>query len=82
MSLEELQAEPRVRAVREAIGDGWIVGGTVRDALLDRPLRDLDLAVPGDPAAAARAVGRALGGPWGHVAWTRRTRLVSPHVTS
>lgn len=63
MSLDELQAEPRVRAVREAIGDAWIVGGTVRDALLDRPLRDLDLAVPGDPEAAARAIGRALGGP-------------------
>jgi poly(A) polymerase len=63
VSLEELQAEPRVHAVREAIGDGWIVGGTVRDALLDRPLRDLDLAVPGDPEAAARALGRALGGP-------------------
>jgi tRNA nucleotidyltransferase/poly(A) polymerase len=63
VSLEELQAEPRVRAVREAIGDAWIVGGTVRDALLDRPLRDLDLAVPGDPEEAARAVGRALGGP-------------------
>jgi putative nucleotidyltransferase with HDIG domain len=63
VSLDELNGEPRVRAVREALDDGWIVGGTVRDALLDRPLRDLDLAVAGDPEQAARAISRALGGP-------------------
>jgi tRNA nucleotidyltransferase/poly(A) polymerase len=64
VSLAELQNEPRVAAVREALaGEGWIVGGTVRDALLDRPLRDLDLAVPGDPEQAARKVARALRGP-------------------
>jgi poly(A) polymerase len=43
--------------------DSWIVGGTVRDALLGRPLRDLDLAVAGDPSRAARAISAALGGP-------------------
>lgn len=39
------------------------MGGTVRDALLGRPLRDLDLAVAGDPGAAARALSKALGAP-------------------
>jgi tRNA nucleotidyltransferase/poly(A) polymerase len=63
VSLPELHDEPRVRAVRGAVDNAWIVGGTVRDALLDRPLRDLDLVVPGDPAQAARAIGGALGAP-------------------
>jgi poly(A) polymerase len=55
-----------VRAVRGALADGppaWLVGGVVRDALLGRPLRDVDVAVAGDPAAAARAVASAVGGP-------------------
>ena len=62
---ELLQAEP-VRAVRSALEEGdpaWLVGGAVRDALLGRPLRDLDLAVAGQPEAAARTVAAALGGP-------------------
>jgi poly(A) polymerase len=61
VSLEELHSEPRVVAAREAVGDrAWIVGGTIRDALLDRPLRDLDLAVAGDPAPVAKAIAKRL----------------------
>jgi poly(A) polymerase len=62
VSLEALQSDAHVIAVREAIGDAsaWIVGGTVRDAILDRPLTDLDLAVPEDPARAAKAIAKAL----------------------
>jgi poly(A) polymerase len=41
----------------------WVVGGTVRDELLDRPTTDIDLAVAGDPEPAARAVAKAVGGP-------------------
>ena len=54
-----------VAVVREAGGDAgvWIVGGAVRDALLDRPVIDLDLAVSGDERALAQAVARASGGP-------------------
>jgi poly(A) polymerase len=67
MTLEQrLRDEAPVRAVREALatdGGSWIVGGTVRDALLGRTIRDVDLAVAGEPASAARAVARALGGP-------------------
>jgi tRNA nucleotidyltransferase/poly(A) polymerase len=64
VSLAELHAQPSVRAAREALAptDAWIVGGTVRDALLERPLTDLDIAVAGDPEQAARNVARALGG--------------------
>jgi putative nucleotidyltransferase with HDIG domain len=41
----------------------WLVGGALRDRLLGRPVLDLDLAVDGDPAAAAKALARAAGGP-------------------
>jgi poly(A) polymerase len=40
----------------------WLVGGAVRDGLLGRPTADFDVAVAGDPQAAARAVARAAGG--------------------
>jgi putative nucleotidyltransferase with HDIG domain len=39
----------------------WIVGGAVRDAALGREVADLDLAVAGDPGAAAKAVAAELG---------------------
>jgi poly(A) polymerase len=41
----------------------WVVGGTVRDELLGRPVTDLDLAVEGDPERTARAVADEVGGP-------------------
>ena len=55
-----------VHAVRlRARGRGppaWIVGGSIRDALLGRPVIDVDVAVAGDAEAAARSVGDAIGG--------------------
>ncbi len=43
-------------------GDAWVVGGSVRDALLGRPAgADLDIAVAGDAQAAAAALCRAHG---------------------
>ncbi|NLT06730.1 MAG: HDIG domain-containing protein [Solirubrobacterales bacterium] len=47
----------------EAGIEAWLVGGVVRDALLGRPLTDVDLAVAGDVEQAARVAARALGGP-------------------
>ncbi len=41
----------------------WIVGGALRDALLEHPVADVDLAVRGDPAPVARKVADALGAP-------------------
>ncbi|MHB1355167.1 MAG: tRNA nucleotidyltransferase/poly(A) polymerase family protein [Anaerolineae bacterium] len=40
----------------------WIVGGTVRDALLGRPSDDLDLAVSRGALAMGRSLAAALGG--------------------
>jgi poly(A) polymerase len=64
--LERALAEsPAIRAARDALAPAegvWIVGGAVRDALLGREVTDVDLAIDGDPADAARAVGRAADG--------------------
>jgi poly(A) polymerase len=62
---ERLAAAPLVGLARQALAgdpEAWIAGGAVRDAALDREVTDLDLAVAGDPAAAARAIARAGGG--------------------
>ena len=40
----------------------WLVGGFVRDRLLDRPTHDLDVIVPDDGIRLARAVANAFGG--------------------
>ncbi len=40
----------------------YLVGGTVRDAVLGRPLHDIDLATPGDGVHIARRLADALGG--------------------
>jgi len=48
----------------ELLGDdeGYLVGGSLRDALLDRPLADLDLAVADDAPSFARALADRLSG--------------------
>jgi putative nucleotidyltransferase with HDIG domain len=61
---DRLSDAPLVAAVRRALGEGegiWIVGGAVRDAMLEREVVDLDLAVSGEPGAAARAIATELG---------------------
>jgi tRNA nucleotidyltransferase/poly(A) polymerase len=56
-----------VRVVRDAAADtagsAWVVGGAVRDAVLGRPITDVDLVTEGEPQALARAVAAAAGGP-------------------
>ncbi len=65
--LERLRGAAPIEAARRALasvdGEAYVVGGTVRDALLERPLQDVDLVVGGPVEGAARAVARALGGP-------------------
>ena len=55
-----LESEPAVVATRAALADSaddaWVVGGTVRDLVLGRPIVDVDLAVEGDPEQAARCL--------------------------
>jgi poly(A) polymerase len=42
-------------------GRGWVVGGGLRDALLGRPVDDVDIAFPGDAREPARDLARAHG---------------------
>jgi poly(A) polymerase len=53
-----LDAARRALAGREA----WLVGGAVRDRLLGRPVDDVDVALDGNPRAAARAIAKDTGG--------------------
>jgi putative nucleotidyltransferase with HDIG domain len=50
----------RLRVLAEG-REAYVVGGTVRDVLLGRETRDVDLAVGGDALAWARSVADALG---------------------
>ncbi len=54
-----------LRAVAAPLGPlgsgAWLVGGGLRDALLARPVTDVDVAVEGDGRAAARALAAAHG---------------------
>jgi tRNA nucleotidyltransferase (CCA-adding enzyme) len=58
--LERLREVPGATELFDALEDVpgvWIVGGAVRDALLGRDPRDLDLVVEGDAAEVARRLG-------------------------
>ena len=50
-----------VAPLRSLDGGAWAVGGGVRDALLGRPVADMDVAVAGDAGAAAAALCRVHG---------------------
>jgi tRNA nucleotidyltransferase/poly(A) polymerase len=53
------------RAALASLGPGeagWLVGGCLRDELLGRRVRDIDIAVDGDPEALARSLADRLGG--------------------
>jgi poly(A) polymerase len=45
------------------VSRSWIVGGALRDELLGREVTDSDIAVEGDPGAAARDLAAQIGGP-------------------
>jgi tRNA nucleotidyltransferase (CCA-adding enzyme) len=66
---EAIEARPDLKRVFEALTDVgepyqgvYLVGGAVRDILLDRPGFDVDIAVEGDGIALAHALAEALGG--------------------
>lgn len=64
---EALSGAPSIAAARTALEERsspvWLVGGAIRDALLDREVADADLAVePGGEEQAARAIARVAGG--------------------
>ncbi|MDQ3588168.1 MAG: HD domain-containing protein [Actinomycetota bacterium] len=66
-AIERLAGAEPVSTVRKVLAregvEAWLVGGTIRDALLGRPLHDLDLALDGDAAGAAGALADAVRGP-------------------
>jgi poly(A) polymerase len=45
------------------VSRSWIVGGALRDELLGREVTDIDIAVEGDPEAAARELAKEVRGP-------------------
>ena len=51
-----------VQAVGESFEGVYLVGGAVRDLLMDEPSFDVDIAVEGDGIAFGRALAAALGG--------------------
>ncbi len=58
-----LDLPPLIDEIRRCLPDAsglWLVGGAVRDALLNRRLHDFDFAVAGDGLAAARTVADRL----------------------
>jgi tRNA nucleotidyltransferase (CCA-adding enzyme) len=63
--LERLQLAPGAEIVLGAVGDEpgvHVVGGAVRDVLLDRSPHELDVVVEGDAVEVARRAARRLGG--------------------
>jgi poly(A) polymerase len=65
---DHLARQPPLLAARAGLAtrqSAWIVGGALRDAMLDaEPSSDVDLVVPdGDAASAARAIAKAAGRP-------------------
>jgi putative nucleotidyltransferase with HDIG domain len=64
--LGALDRAPSIAAARTALeeqGQAWIVGGAIRDALLNEAVSDADLAVErGQEEGAARAIARVAGG--------------------
>lgn len=58
--LERLRADPAAAEIVDAlrgVPGAWVVGGAVRDVLLGRAPRELDVVVEGDAAAAVAALG-------------------------
>jgi poly(A) polymerase len=53
-----------LKIARDAVGgrEPWVVGGTVRDLLMEKPIVDLDLVVAEDAKAAARELAGAVDG--------------------
>ena len=59
-----LERWPALRLAADALAgrEALLVGGTVRDLLLERPIDDVDLLVADDPGGAAKALAAADGG--------------------
>jgi tRNA nucleotidyltransferase/poly(A) polymerase len=58
----------------EGSREAYFVGGCVRDLLRGEPIKDLDLAIMGDPLSAGRRIAKRLDG---HVFWLREDEQVA-----
>jgi tRNA nucleotidyltransferase/poly(A) polymerase len=58
------QAEAVIAFIGAQGRPAWLVGGYVRDRLLDRPTHDLDVIVPHGGVRLARAIANAFGGAY------------------
>jgi poly(A) polymerase len=60
-AVARIERAAAVRNARSALSGepAWLVGGTVRDGFLGRPVDEADIVVAGDPARAARALSTA-----------------------
>ncbi|PLX92493.1 MAG: hypothetical protein C0621_09545 [Desulfuromonas sp.] len=57
----------------------YLVGGAVRDTLVQRPIHDLDLVTPDDPTPLARTLARHMGAKWFMLDQKRRqSRVLLP----
>ncbi len=61
MSLSAPDRLSEIRA-RAPVEGAWLVGGSVRDLLLKRPVLDIDLVVDADPGRVAQTLARSVGG--------------------
>jgi tRNA nucleotidyltransferase (CCA-adding enzyme) len=59
-ALPGLPAGPALLAAADRFPGLWLVGGAVRDLALGREVRDLDVAVEGDPEPVAAALGELV----------------------
>ncbi len=73
--LTAVDLDARVLAATLAV-PAWLVGGVVRDALLGRATRDVDVVVEGDAPAAARAGPVPAGRP--HASATTSISTLAP----
>lgn len=53
-----------IRQILSSDQEVYVVGGAVRDAYLHLPLRDIDLAVPGDGCPLSRYIANSFGGAY------------------
>ncbi|HEY5673223.1 MAG TPA: hypothetical protein VIR78_05945 [Malonomonas sp.] len=76
MQLTESQPafETLVKQIRQQRLDAWLVGGLLRDLLLQRRISDIDLATGSDPTPLAKQWAGQVGGRW---FWLDQQRLQS-----
>ncbi|MEJ2200248.1 MAG: hypothetical protein P8X63_04435 [Desulfuromonadaceae bacterium] len=62
--LSQARVLPHLPACLDATERCYLVGGALRDFLLERPCLDFDFATPGDPSPLAKRFAAAIGGSW------------------